>query len=79
MIGDLLDSPWKILIIALVIIVLFGSRKLPAAAAAAQTAAATAASADQTRAEAPLRRPGRGPAVRASTGRSTRTRHVSGQ
>jgi sec-independent protein translocase protein TatA len=32
MIGDLFDSPWKILIIALVIIVLFGSRKLPAAA-----------------------------------------------
>ena len=32
MIGDLFDSPWKILIIALVIIVLFGSRKLPSAA-----------------------------------------------
>jgi sec-independent protein translocase protein TatA len=32
MIGDLFDSPWKILIIALVIIVLFGSRKLPDAA-----------------------------------------------
>src|SRR5215472_9331514 len=32
MIGDLFDSPWKILIVALVIIVLFGSRKLPAAA-----------------------------------------------
>jgi sec-independent protein translocase protein TatA len=32
MIGDLFDSPWKILIIAVVIIVLFGSRKLPAAA-----------------------------------------------
>ncbi len=32
MIGDLFDSPWKILIIALVIIVLFGSKKLPAAA-----------------------------------------------
>jgi sec-independent protein translocase protein TatA len=32
MIGDLFDSPWKILIIALVIIVLFGSRKLPHAA-----------------------------------------------
>jgi sec-independent protein translocase protein TatA len=31
-IGDLFDSPWKILIIALVIIVLFGSRKLPSAA-----------------------------------------------
>jgi sec-independent protein translocase protein TatA len=30
--GDLFDSPWKILIIALVIIVLFGSRKLPYAA-----------------------------------------------
>jgi sec-independent protein translocase protein TatA len=32
MIGDLFDSPWKILIVALVIIVLFGSRKLPDAA-----------------------------------------------
>ena len=32
MIGDLFDSPWKILIVALVIIVLFGSRKLPQAA-----------------------------------------------
>jgi sec-independent protein translocase protein TatA len=30
--GDLFDSPWKILIIAVVIIVLFGSRKLPHAA-----------------------------------------------
>jgi sec-independent protein translocase protein TatA len=32
MIGDLFDSPWKILILAVVILVLFGSRKLPAAA-----------------------------------------------
>jgi sec-independent protein translocase protein TatA len=32
MIGDLFDSPWKIAIIAVVIIVLFGSRKLPEAA-----------------------------------------------
>jgi sec-independent protein translocase protein TatA len=32
MIGDLFDSPWKILIVAVVIIVLFGSRKLPHAA-----------------------------------------------
>ena len=32
MFGDLFDSPWKILIVALVIIVLFGSKKLPAAA-----------------------------------------------
>ena len=32
MIGDLFDGPWKILIIALVIIVLFGSKKLPSAA-----------------------------------------------
>jgi sec-independent protein translocase protein TatA len=32
MIGDLFDSPWKLLIIALVIIVLFGSKKLPSAA-----------------------------------------------
>jgi sec-independent protein translocase protein TatA len=30
--GDIFDSPWKILIIAVVIIVLFGSRKLPDAA-----------------------------------------------
>jgi len=29
MIGDLFDSPWKILIVAVVIIVLFGSKKLP--------------------------------------------------
>jgi sec-independent protein translocase protein TatA len=32
MFADLFDSPWKILIVAAVIIVLFGSRKLPAAA-----------------------------------------------
>jgi len=32
MIGDLFDSPWKIAIIALVILVLFGSKKLPHAA-----------------------------------------------
>jgi|SRR5271166_2161881 len=32
MIGDLFDSPWKIAIIAILIIVLFGSRKLPGAA-----------------------------------------------
>jgi sec-independent protein translocase protein TatA len=32
MVGDLFDSPWKILIVAVVIIVLFGSRKLPDAA-----------------------------------------------
>lgn len=32
MLGDLFDSPWKILIVAIVIIVLFGSAKLPAAA-----------------------------------------------
>jgi sec-independent protein translocase protein TatA len=32
MIGDLFDSPGKILIIAVVIIVLFGSKKLPSAA-----------------------------------------------
>jgi sec-independent protein translocase protein TatA len=32
MLGDLFDSPWKIAIIAVVIIVLFGSRKLPMAA-----------------------------------------------
>jgi sec-independent protein translocase protein TatA len=31
-IGDLFDSPWKILIVAVVIIVLFGSKKLPSAA-----------------------------------------------
>jgi sec-independent protein translocase protein TatA len=34
MIGDLFDSPWKILIVAIVILVLFGSRKLPDAARA---------------------------------------------
>jgi sec-independent protein translocase protein TatA len=32
MIGDLFDSPWKILIVAAVLIVLFGSTKLPVAA-----------------------------------------------
>lgn len=32
MIGDLFDSPWKILIVAIVLIVLFGSAKLPVAA-----------------------------------------------
>lgn len=29
MIGDLFDSPWKVLIVAVVLIVLFGSKKLP--------------------------------------------------
>jgi sec-independent protein translocase protein TatA len=32
MIGDLFDSPWKMLIVAAVLIVLFGSKKLPEAA-----------------------------------------------
>jgi sec-independent protein translocase protein TatA len=32
MVGDLFDSPWKILIIAVVVLVLFGSKKLPEAA-----------------------------------------------
>ena len=32
MIGDLFDSPWKILIVAVVLIVLFGSKKLPGVA-----------------------------------------------
>jgi sec-independent protein translocase protein TatA len=32
MIGGLFDSPWKILIVAVVLIVLFGSKKLPDAA-----------------------------------------------
>ena len=32
MIGDLFDSPWKVLIVAVVLIVLFGSKKLPDAA-----------------------------------------------
>ena len=32
MFGDLFDSPWKILIVAVVILVLFGSAKLPMAA-----------------------------------------------
>jgi sec-independent protein translocase protein TatA len=31
-IGDLFDSPWKVLIVAAVLIVLFGSKKLPDAA-----------------------------------------------
>ena len=32
MIGDLFDSPWKIAIIAVLLIVMFGSKKLPGAA-----------------------------------------------
>src|SRR5215469_9651504 len=32
MLGDLFDSPWKILIIAIVVLVLFGARKMPDAA-----------------------------------------------
>jgi sec-independent protein translocase protein TatA len=32
MIGALFDSPWKILIVAVVLVVLFGSAKLPVAA-----------------------------------------------
>jgi len=32
MMGDLFDSPWKVLIIAVVIIALFGSTKLPSMA-----------------------------------------------
>jgi len=32
MIGDLFDSPWKVLILAVFLIVLFGSKKLPDAA-----------------------------------------------
>jgi sec-independent protein translocase protein TatA len=32
MIGDLFDSPWKVLIVAVLLIVLFGSKKLPDAA-----------------------------------------------
>jgi sec-independent protein translocase protein TatA len=32
MIGDLFDSPWKIAIIAILIIVLFGAKKMPDAA-----------------------------------------------
>ena len=31
-IGDLFDSPWKVLIIAVLLIVFFGARKLPVAA-----------------------------------------------
>lgn len=32
MIGDLFDSPWKIAIVAVVVLVLFGSKRLPEAA-----------------------------------------------
>lgn len=32
MLGDLFDSPWKLLIIAVVLIVLFGGKKMPEAA-----------------------------------------------
>jgi sec-independent protein translocase protein TatA len=32
MVSDLFDSPWKLLIVAVVLIVLFGSKKLPDAA-----------------------------------------------
>ena len=31
-VGDLFDSPWKILIIAVVVLVMFGSKKMPDAA-----------------------------------------------
>ena len=31
-IGDLFDSPWKVLIIAVVVLVMFGSKKMPDAA-----------------------------------------------
>ena len=31
-IGDLFDSPWKVLIVAVVLIILFGSKKMPDAA-----------------------------------------------
>ena len=31
-IGDLFDSPWKVLIVAVVVLVLFGSKKMPDAA-----------------------------------------------
>ena len=31
-IGDLFDSPWKVLIIAAVVLILFGSKKMPDAA-----------------------------------------------
>jgi sec-independent protein translocase protein TatA len=31
-IGDLFDSPWKVLIVAIVLIILFGSKKMPDAA-----------------------------------------------
>jgi sec-independent protein translocase protein TatA len=31
-VGDLFDSPWKVLIIAIVVLVLFGSKKMPDAA-----------------------------------------------
>ena len=32
MLGDLFDSPWKILIIAAVVLILFGTKKMPDAA-----------------------------------------------
>jgi sec-independent protein translocase protein TatA len=32
MLGDLFDSPWKLLIVAVVLIVLFGGKKMPEAA-----------------------------------------------
>ena len=32
MLGDLFDSPWKLLIVAVVLIVLFGGKKMPDAA-----------------------------------------------
>lgn len=32
MIGDLFDSPWKVLIVAVVLIIMFGSKKMPDAA-----------------------------------------------
>ena len=41
-IGDLFDSPWKVLIIAALLIVFFGARKLPVAASLFETGAVAA-------------------------------------
>ena len=64
MIGDLFDSPWKILIVAVVLIVLFGSKKLPHAARSLgqsmRILKAEVGSLHQEDPELPRSKPGRG-------------------
>jgi sec-independent protein translocase protein TatA len=65
MIGDLFDSPWKVLIVAVVLIVLFGSKKLPDAARSLgrsmKILKAEVGSLHQDEPEAPAQAPAPGP------------------